>query len=380
MVSGPLAAVYLDASAELSRQAADEARALPPKVAGLVEEEETAQARKHLSWLKSITAALIERARALRNRHRMQNVLALSSAQGPLSITSDQWDTDPWLLGTPDGVIDLRAGQLHPGRPEEYIRTIIPTSYQGIEARARAGKLYERYKAWASENSLRVLNGKAFGMEMKKRFTWLQDKRGAYYQGVGILISDEESEGLFGSENGGGSNSESNTPVNALVERDHPLKISSAGGGSGGTFHNLTKVGNQPYIGESFGITHHCHHQQSLEKPIQPTSEASGGTKLPGNMTHHQQSLEKRPDETSQVSDFPFPRERQYVRTITGLVGYLSRKDSGGRRGVCTLFDGQESAWRPPSLYALTREEARAWWLENVTREEAQASNKLYNP
>lgn len=138
MVSGPLAAVYLETSAELSSQTAEEARALPPSAEHLTEEEygDTARARKHLSWLKATTASLIQRARDLCKLHRIQNVLALASTQGPLSITSDKWDTNPWLLGTPDGVIDLHTGQMHPGQPEDYIKTVIPTQWHGIGATA----------------------------------------------------------------------------------------------------------------------------------------------------------------------------------------------------------------------------------------------------
>jgi putative DNA primase/helicase len=33
----------------------------------------------------------------------------------------DVWDADPWLLGTPVGIVDLRTGQLRPARPEDYI-------------------------------------------------------------------------------------------------------------------------------------------------------------------------------------------------------------------------------------------------------------------
>jgi putative DNA primase/helicase len=31
------------------------------------------------------------------------------------------WDADGWLLGTPDGVVDLRTGKIRDGRPEDYI-------------------------------------------------------------------------------------------------------------------------------------------------------------------------------------------------------------------------------------------------------------------
>jgi putative DNA primase/helicase len=38
-----------------------------------------------------------------------------------LAVSHEIWDTDPWLLGTPQGVIDLRAGLLRPATSGLYI-------------------------------------------------------------------------------------------------------------------------------------------------------------------------------------------------------------------------------------------------------------------
>ena len=37
------------------------------------------------------------------------------------AVTSELWDRDPWLLGTPGGTIDLQTGKLHPPRTSDYI-------------------------------------------------------------------------------------------------------------------------------------------------------------------------------------------------------------------------------------------------------------------
>jgi len=37
------------------------------------------------------------------------------------AVTIDVWDTDPWLLGTPAGTVDLRTGELRPERQSELI-------------------------------------------------------------------------------------------------------------------------------------------------------------------------------------------------------------------------------------------------------------------
>lgn len=36
-------------------------------------------------------------------------------------VTTNVFDSDPHLLGVPDGVVDLRTGELRPGRPEDFI-------------------------------------------------------------------------------------------------------------------------------------------------------------------------------------------------------------------------------------------------------------------
>ena len=48
----------------------------------------------------------------------------LARSDRRLAATIDQWDADPWLLNTPDGVVDLRIGKARPHRAEDYITKI----------------------------------------------------------------------------------------------------------------------------------------------------------------------------------------------------------------------------------------------------------------
>jgi putative DNA primase/helicase len=48
-------------------------------------------------------------------------VVSLASEDLRLVATVDQWDTDPWLLNTPGGVVDLRTGKLREHRAEDYM-------------------------------------------------------------------------------------------------------------------------------------------------------------------------------------------------------------------------------------------------------------------
>ena len=55
-------------------------------------------------------------------------VLELASADPRIAAEPDQWDQDPWLLNTPDGVVDLRTGKIRPHRPEDYLSKMTPVS------------------------------------------------------------------------------------------------------------------------------------------------------------------------------------------------------------------------------------------------------------
>jgi len=45
--------------------------------------------------------------------------LAMSARR--FAVTSETWDTAPWLIGTPGGTLDLRTGFVHAARPDEHI-------------------------------------------------------------------------------------------------------------------------------------------------------------------------------------------------------------------------------------------------------------------
>ncbi len=68
---------------------------------------------------------------------------ALASARSvhPLTDTGDEWDSNPDLLGVANGVIDLRLGQLRPGRREDRITLHTPIEY---DSHARAPR-WERF-------------------------------------------------------------------------------------------------------------------------------------------------------------------------------------------------------------------------------------------
>ncbi len=132
LASGPLASVYLDASAQLAEEAAQAERHLDPDLLKSMKADDPHLRR--YERLKAMTGVLIGRAKALKKLKRAQAILTY--AQAYLCITSREWDTNPWLLACTNGVLHLQTGNLQPGKPEDYIRTAIPTAWEGLDTPA----------------------------------------------------------------------------------------------------------------------------------------------------------------------------------------------------------------------------------------------------
>lgn len=94
-----------------------------------VASQKTAAAQK----AKELEDDLLKRVFNLQTVYRKKNILFLA-AQGSssLGISGEEWDLNPRLLGCRNGVIELETGTFRPGRPEDFIRTITPTEWKGI--------------------------------------------------------------------------------------------------------------------------------------------------------------------------------------------------------------------------------------------------------
>ena len=66
--------------------------------------------------------ALVKHARASRNKGRLMALIDLAKPE--LFIESDKLDAHPHLLNTPDGIVDLRTGIVHPHEPTAYCTKI----------------------------------------------------------------------------------------------------------------------------------------------------------------------------------------------------------------------------------------------------------------
>jgi putative DNA primase/helicase len=58
-------------------------------------------------------------------------VVSLAGEDPRLAATVDQWDTDPWLLCTPNGTVDLRTGAMREHRPDDYVTKMAAVSPGG---------------------------------------------------------------------------------------------------------------------------------------------------------------------------------------------------------------------------------------------------------
>lgn len=114
LYSGQVAAQYLEGAANLSREAAA-----------------VIAAGGQAGDLDTLVTAFTKRARQLQRKNRMTN--ALDYAASILGVTGDIWDNKPGLLPVANGVVDLRTGELSPGRPKDHIRKFAPTQWQGLD-------------------------------------------------------------------------------------------------------------------------------------------------------------------------------------------------------------------------------------------------------
>jgi len=51
----------------------------------------------------------------------VRGVETLASANPLVALTNDRWNSDPWVLGTPAGIVDLRSGKIRSAAPAAHI-------------------------------------------------------------------------------------------------------------------------------------------------------------------------------------------------------------------------------------------------------------------
>ncbi|RWO41386.1 phage/plasmid primase, P4 family [Mesorhizobium sp.] len=83
--------------------------------------EETKLALHYAHALSTKLAKADPKAKALNRVSTWEAIERGARTVREFACTSDAWNRDPWLLGTPGGTVDLRSGRLHPGKPDDRI-------------------------------------------------------------------------------------------------------------------------------------------------------------------------------------------------------------------------------------------------------------------
>jgi len=123
---------YAMASVEgVARVYQDEAKRISKKINELGPDDES------VGGLQGKRKALNTRVSALRSSRRRKNcVLFAHTSQDPIAIDGTKVDQDPWKLPCANGVINLKTGDLEPGRQEDYLLKASPIAWpdDGIDA------------------------------------------------------------------------------------------------------------------------------------------------------------------------------------------------------------------------------------------------------
>lgn len=108
--------------------------------------------------------ATIAAALRLERRQALASMLELAAALKPIADAGDNWDRDPWLLGVPNGVVDLRTGTLREGRREDAITMSTAVEY-GLDAKCPR---WERFIAevFGDDNELATFVQRAIGYSL----------------------------------------------------------------------------------------------------------------------------------------------------------------------------------------------------------------------
>ena len=86
--------------------------------------EETKLAYRWAHQLAKIAARQVEKPHAIVTAGKAafaSGVERIAQSDRAFAVTSEIWDTNPWILGTPAGTVDLRTGELNEAVPTDYI-------------------------------------------------------------------------------------------------------------------------------------------------------------------------------------------------------------------------------------------------------------------
>jgi hypothetical protein len=92
-----------------------------------------------------------------------------ASSNKAIAVTAEDWDADPWLLGTPMGTVDLRTGNLHTADPQNFLDAVAAVSRRSIFA----GPRVDQFRATLVRLLLdRQHDGARLGLPPRGRREW----------------------------------------------------------------------------------------------------------------------------------------------------------------------------------------------------------------
>lgn len=108
------------------------------RIVGRIGEAIEKKDRDTQSKLQDVQEIIYKRVGRLRSERGRANTLkfAHTNISNQIAIKGDELDINPWLLACKNGVIDLRTGELRPGRPDDLISKASPVEYLGIDTPA----------------------------------------------------------------------------------------------------------------------------------------------------------------------------------------------------------------------------------------------------
>lgn len=126
---------YALASVEgVARVYEEEARRLS-KVISEMEGDEKAGGSDGANALKKRRKDFKKRASNLRSDGRRVKCLKFAhTSENPMAIKGDEFDKKPWMLPCANGVINLRTGEIEPGRQKDFLMKSSPVAWHGIDA------------------------------------------------------------------------------------------------------------------------------------------------------------------------------------------------------------------------------------------------------